>query len=126
VTADAVTITVPVDGYEKVVRLVSAGLASRLGFGFETVDDLQLAIELVLRSVPARGGSATVHMASDGRALSIEIGPANGLALDQALHPLDGAGVGLGASLERLVDSVELRTDLESTVVLVKSLPGAE
>ncbi len=52
VTADSVTITVPVDGYEKVVRLVSAGLASRLGFGFETVDDLQLAIELVLRSMP--------------------------------------------------------------------------
>ena len=74
-TADSVTITVPVDGYEKVVRLVSAGLASRLGFGFESVDDLQLAIELVLRSVPSRGGSATVQMTSDGRALSIAIAP---------------------------------------------------
>src|SRR3954454_23144419 len=105
VTADSVTITVPVDGYEKVVRLVSAGLASRLGFGFETVDDLQLAIELVLRSVPSRGGSATVRMASDGRTLSIAIAPVDGLTLEQSLQPIDGAGVGLGASLEQLVDA---------------------
>ena len=125
-TADSVTITVPVDGYEKVVRLVSAGLASRLGFGFESVDDLQLAIELVLRSVPSRGGSATVRMTSDGRALSIAIAPVGSLTLEQTLQPLDGAGVGLGASLERLVDTVELRSGPESSVILVKSLPGAD
>jgi hypothetical protein len=125
-TADSVTITVPVDGYEKVVRLVSAGLASRLGFGFETVDDLQLAIELVLRSVPARKGSATVRMTSDSRSLSIEIWPAQGLRLEQSLQPLDGAGVALGESLTRLVDSVELRPDPEPAVVLVKSLPSSE
>ena len=125
-TADNVTITVPVDGYEKVVRLVSAGLASRLGFGFESVDDLQLAIELVLRSVPSRGGSATVRMTSDGRQLSVTIAPVGALTLEQSLQPLDGAGVGLGASLERLVDTVELRAEPESTVLLVKSLPGTD
>lgn len=126
VTADSVTITVPVDGYEKIVRLVSAGLASRLGFGFESVDDLQLAIELVLRSVPARGGSATVRMTSDGRELAIAIAPVGSLTLEQSLQPLDGAGVGLGASLERLVDVVELRSEPQSTVILVKALPGAD
>jgi hypothetical protein len=125
VTADSVTITVPVDGYEKVVRLVSAGLASRLGFGFETVDDLQLAIELVLRSVPSRGGSATVRMASDGQSLSIAIASVGTLTLEQALQPMDGAGVALGASLERLVDAVELRAEPEPTIILVKSLPAA-
>ena len=125
VTADSVTITLPVEGYEKVVRLVSAGLGSRLGFGFETVDDLQLAIELVLRSIPGRRGSATVKMTSDGRVLTIEIAPVDGLALDQSLHPLDGAGVALGESLGRLVDSVDLRPD-PSTVVLLKSLPPSE
>ena len=125
-TADSVTITVPVDGYEKVVRLVSAGLASRLGFGFETVDDLQLAIELVLRSVPARHGAATVRMTSDGRSLTIDIAPVDGLTLDQSLQPLDGAGVALGDSLSRLVDSVDLRPDPEATVVLVKLLPSSE
>ena len=54
-TADAVTIVLPREGYEKVVRLVAAGVVSRLGFGYETVDDVQLAIELVLRSVPGGG-----------------------------------------------------------------------
>ena len=124
VTADRVTITLPIDGYEKVVRLVSAGLGSRLGFGFETVDDLQLAIELVLRSIPRRHGSATVRMTSDGRSLTIEIAPVEGLTLDQSLQPLDGAGVALGESLSRLVDSVDLRAD-PSTVVLLKSLPSS-
>jgi hypothetical protein len=123
--ADSVIVTVPVDGYEKVVRLVSAGLASRLGFGFETVDDLQLAIELVLRSLPARNGSATVKMTSDPRSLTIEIFPVHGLTLDQSLQPLDGAGVALGDSLTRLVDGVELRSD-PNAVVLTKSLPSSE
>jgi hypothetical protein len=36
---------------------------------------------------------------------------------------MDGAGVALGASLERLVDAVELRTDPEPTIILAKSLP---
>jgi len=130
VTADRLTVTVPVDGYEKVVRLVSAGLASRLGFGFETVDDLQLAIELVLRSIPGRGGAATVTMTSDGRELTIEIGPVGTLSLDQPLQPLDGAGVALGASLQRLVDTVELRNmelgeEPQPTIVLLKPLPDA-
>ncbi len=124
-TPDSVTITLPVDGYEKVVRLVSAGLGSRLGFGFETVDDLQLAIELVLRSIPGRTGSATVKMTSDGRTLTIEIAPVGGLTLAQSLQPLDGAGVALGDSLGRLVDSVDLLPD-PGTVVLRKSLPPSE
>ena len=61
--------TLPIDGYEKVVRLVTGGLASRLGFGFETVDDLQLAIELVLRSLPGTAAARRrVSLTDDGRA----------------------------------------------------------
>ncbi len=119
---DALTITLPVEGYERVVRLVTGGLASRLGFGFETVDDLQLAIELVLRAVPDRQQAATVHMASDGRTLTIAIGPIGSLALDQPLGPLDGAGVELGGALSHLVDSVELRADTD-VAVLTTALP---
>ena len=35
-------------------RLVTAGVGSQLAFGFEAIDDLQLAIELAIRSVPDR------------------------------------------------------------------------
>jgi hypothetical protein len=124
-SGEPVMITLPIEGYENVARLVTGGLASRLDFGFEAVDDLQLAIELVLRSLPARSGTITVSLLADGRSLSIEVGPIGGLSLEQPLRPLDGPGVALGASLTRLVDTVELAGGVESrTVVLGKTLPA--
>jgi hypothetical protein len=124
VSRDPVSITLPVEGYENVARLVTGGLASQLEFGFETVDDLQLAIELVLRSIPAREASTTVSFFHDGRSLWVEIAPVAGLLLEQPLRALDGGGMELGASLERLVDTVELRAGPEPVVVLRKTLPG--
>ena len=123
-SGDPVAITLPVEGYESVARLVTGGLASRLEFGFETVDDLQLAVELVLRSIPARAATATVSFHHDGRSLCVEIEPVAGLALEQPLRALDGGGIALGDSLERLVDTVELRSGPEPVLVLGKTLPG--
>jgi hypothetical protein len=125
---DSVALTLPVDGFENVARLVAAGLASRLAFGFETVDDLQLALELVLRSLPGRGGCATVSFVVDEGFLSIDVDPVDGLTLEQPLRALDGAGIDLGSSLERLVDGVELRDgeggDGGDVLVLRKRLPA--
>lgn len=123
-SGDAVVITLPVEGYENVARLVAGGLASRLELGFETVDDIQLAVELVLRSIPDRGASATVSLLEDGHNLVVEIGPVGGLTLAQQLRPLDGSGIALGASLERLVDAVELKEGPEAAIVLTKGLSG--
>jgi hypothetical protein len=123
-TADPVTIVLPREGYEKVARLVAAGVVSRLGFGYETVDDVQLAIELVLHAAAGAGQLLTLRFASDGRELTIEIGGVGELSLGQQLQPLDGARVELGASLARLVDAVELRADPEPALVLAKTLPS--
>ncbi len=122
-SGDAVSITLPAAGFEHVARLVTGGLASRLDFGFEAVDDLQLAVELVLRSLPERGDSVTLSLTDDGSSLRIEIAPADGLSLDGSLESLDGSGVGLGASLERLVDTVSLTAGDTSTIVLARALP---
>ena len=122
-SGDAVTITLPAAGYEHVARLVTGGLASRLDFGFEAVDDLQLAVELVLRSLPDRRGSVTLSLVEDGSSLHIEVAPAGGLTLDGSLVSLDGAGVALGASLERLVDTVSLTASDIPAVVLARALP---
>ena len=120
-----VVVVLPIDGFMPVARLVTGGLASRLGFGFETVDDLQLAVELVLRSLPDRSGAVEVSLRDDGRALRVAIAPVGGLSLSDRLRPLDGVGVGLGQSLERLVDSVELTgTGAGAAVVLMKALPA--
>src|SRR5579862_2390020 len=83
VPGDPVTLTLPVEGYENVARLVSGGLASRLDFGFEAVDDLQLAIELVLRSLPSRLGTVDVSLVDQDGALTVVIGPVGSLSLDQ-------------------------------------------
>ena len=122
-SGDAVTITLPAAGYEHVARLVTGGLASRLDFGFEAVDDLQLAVELVLRSLPDRRGSVTLSLVEDGSSLHIEVAPAGGLTLDGSLASLDGAGVALGASLERLVDTVSLTAGDIPAVALARALP---
>jgi hypothetical protein len=122
---DPVTLTLPVLGYENVARLVSGGLASRLDFGFEAVDDIQLAIELVLRSLPSRSGTVNISLIDREGSLSVVIGPVGDLSLDQRLRPLDGAGVDLGRSLSHLVDSVEIAPGPAGPVaVLAKRLPA--
>jgi hypothetical protein len=122
---DPVTLTLPVEGYENVARLVSGGLASRLDFGFEAVDDLQLAIEFVLRSLPSRSGTVDVSLVNREGSLTVVIGPVGNLSLDQRLRPLDGAGVDLGRSLTRLVDSVEIAPGPDGPMaVLAKRLPA--
>ncbi len=124
-TAAPVTIVLPREGYERVARLVAAGVVSRLGLGYETVDDVQLAIELVLHALSPENETITLRLASDNGELAIEIGGVGELSLEQPLQPLDGAGVELGASLRRLVDSVELRKSPEAVVVLTKTLPSS-
>jgi hypothetical protein len=122
---DPVTLTLPIEGYENVARLVSGGLASRLDFGFEAVDDLQLAIELVLRSLPSRSGAVNISLVNEQGSLTVLIGPVGALSLDQRLRPLDGAGVDLGRSLSRLVDSVEIAPGPDGPMaVLAKKLPA--
>jgi anti-sigma regulatory factor (Ser/Thr protein kinase) len=123
-TVALVTLVLPREGYERVARLVAAGVASRLGFGYETVDDVQLAIELVLHAVTGENEAVTLRFCTDGTEFTIEIGGIDELSLEQPLNPLDGAGVGLGASLARLVDSVEARESPEASVVLAKTLPS--
>ena len=58
-STNAVSIDLPVDGFVNVARLVTAGVGSQLEFGYEAIDDLQLAIELALRSVPVHDVGAT-------------------------------------------------------------------
>src|SRR5437588_7307855 len=72
---NSVSVVLPAQGYVNVARLVATGFASQLGLGFEAVDDLQLAVELVLRTVPAEGGRVRVTLASDADGLNVVLGP---------------------------------------------------
>jgi hypothetical protein len=123
VSDDHVRLTLPVDGYAQVARLVIGGVASRLRFGFEAVDDLQLAVELILLSLPARAGIVELALGDDGEQLRVTISPVGRLSLADRGGPLDRAGIELGQSLGRLVDSVELTAGKGAALVLTKALP---
>jgi hypothetical protein len=122
---NAVSITLPVDGFVNVARLVTAGFGSQLEFGFEAIDDLQLAIELALRSVPARDGHATVTLASDDMGLTVTVSGSEGRALDRRFGDEDD-GLDLLSCLGRLVDSVDLVAGAAPAVVLRKNRSAAE
>ena len=101
-TADRIVLTIPHDeGFENVAQLVLAGVAARLNFTYEVVDDLGTALETLLER---RGeeGELTVEL---------EVGEDT---VKAALGPF--AGDGLRAELERTDDGVGLRRVLETVV----------
>jgi hypothetical protein len=129
-SGNKVSIAMPVDGYVNVARLVTAGFGSQLEFGFEAIDDLQLAIELALRSVPANDGYATVALARDEIGLTVTVSGSEGEPLDPRF-PDEDEGLDLLSCLGRLVDSVDVVAGPAPAVVLrknrstVEAVPGA-
>jgi hypothetical protein len=117
--ANRATIVLPAQGFENVVRLVLAGYSSRLSLGFEALDDLQLAVELALRSLPLAGGRATVTLERPGGELTVTIGPFAAATLERRLEELTPEGIDLASLLRRLVDTVETS---DATLVLRKRL----
>jgi hypothetical protein len=62
VTVDRIVLTIPRDeGYENVAQLVLAGVAARLDFTYEVVDDLGTALETLL-DWRAEDGDLTVEL----------------------------------------------------------------
>ena len=114
------SIVLPVDGYVHVARLVTAGFGTQLEFGFEAIDDLQLAIELALRSVPADDGRATIQLASDESGLTVTVCGSEGRPVDRRF-PDGDEGLDLLSCLERLVDSVDVVEGSIPSVVLRKN-----
>jgi anti-sigma regulatory factor (Ser/Thr protein kinase) len=70
-----ITLTVPGERrYIAIVRLFVGGLAARLSLSYEMMDDLQLAIESVLRTSSPRG-EITLEASIEDGAVSILVGP---------------------------------------------------
>jgi hypothetical protein len=122
---NAVSLSIPATGFSEVARLVTAGFLSQLAFGFEAVDDLQLAIELALHAIPVEGAHATVGFASDAQGLTVTIGAFGARSLERHLREGVGEGPELERVLARLVDSVEVAADRPGTLVLRKRLEAA-
>jgi hypothetical protein len=106
--AQRITLTFPGDLRSiGIVRLFVGCLAARLDLGYETMDDLQLALESVLRrSAPTREITLEAHIDDD--AVSILVGP-----LDRDLLQADPSGT----------ESIELERLLSALVAGAESIP---
>jgi hypothetical protein len=119
------TITLPGERYVGVARLVVAGVATRLDLSFEDVDDLQLALESVLRVVFDTAQRATVSVTLDAEALALAIGPAGRELLERPLgddaprEPID-----LRTVLAQLVDRVSTRVEPSPAIELRVDVPS--
>jgi len=74
-TSQTVTLTIPGElRFVGIARLFVGGLAARLDLGYETMDDLQLALESVLGKAEL-GEEITLEAHVEGEGLSILVGP---------------------------------------------------
>ena len=123
-TRPDVAVVVPAAGvYGNVPRLVAAGFASRFALDFEAVDDLQLAIEMTLRSVRIQGDRAIVSFDEEPERVVVTIGPVAQGSLEQRLRDGNDEESELRAFLAHLVDEVETTLEPIPAVVLRKRHP---
>jgi len=126
VTADRIVLTIPRDeGFENVAQLVLAGVAARLNFTYEVVDDLGTALETLLER---RGeeGELTVELEVGEGTVKAALGPFAGDGLRAELEQ-PGDGVGLRRVLETVVDRfAAVQREDGSWVELEKRVEGIE
>ena len=135
--AETVQLVIPCrPEYVGVARLAVLGIASRLPFSYDEVEDVRLAVGEACSHAVERAGTkpATIHITSQivstmgERALTIQIkddvAQADAAAPSEEAKLLEEAGVdqeGLGALLmEILVDEVSIEATPAGTSVLLK------
>lgn len=135
-TADTVSITIPCrPEYVGVVRLALLGIASRLPFSYDEVEDLRLAVGEACTHAVERAGSheATIHVETKIHKAELVIAISDDIphGLPRQMSPeaaalLSETGVdqeGLGILLmEILVDKVEIVSGESGTTVHLTKL----
>lgn len=108
-TQPEVTLSIPPDkSFHGVARLVVGGLAARLDLSYETLEDLQLALDSVLeRDGYLAGPHVTVRLSVKPESVGMVIGPLKP-QLRTDLESEDGEKISLRRLLSTLVETVEL------------------
>jgi hypothetical protein len=120
-TGDMITLTIPrEEPFHEVAHLVLGGVAARLNLTFESIDDLETALEAVLERT-SEDGEVTVELRLDERAIVTRVGP---LAVDALREELDrdDESVGLRRILDTVLDGYEL--DADGWLELTKNVTG--
>jgi hypothetical protein len=106
-TGDMITLTIPrEEPFHEVAHLVLGGVAARLNQTFESIDDLETALEAVLERA-SENGEVTVQLRLDERAIVTRVGPFATDALREELDR-DDESFGLRRILDTVLDGYEL------------------
>jgi hypothetical protein len=109
-TGDMITLTIPrEEPFHEIAQLVLGGVAARLDLTFESIDDLETALEAVLERA-SDDGEVTVELRLAEDAIVARVGPFSADALRDELER-DDASVGLRRILDTVVDGYELDGD---------------
>jgi hypothetical protein len=101
-TGDEITLTIPREQpFHEVAHLVLGGVAARLNLTFESIDDLETALDAVLERA-AEPGEVTVQLRLDEGCIVARVGPfaADRLRAELEREPADDV------TLRRILDTV--------------------
>lgn len=120
-TADEICLTLPADdAFHGVAHLVLGGLAARLNLSFETLEDLELALDALLER-PNDGREVTVRVFVEDRELRTIVGPFTSVRAD--LEDGETNSLNLGRILAAVCDSFQVEDrDGSQWVELTKRL----
>src|SRR3954466_9354278 len=109
-TGDMITLTIPrEEPFHEVAHLVLGGVAARLNLTFESIDDLETALEAVLERA-SENGEVTVELRLHERGIVTRGGPFAPEALREELDR-DDDSVGLRRILDTVLDAYEVDAD---------------
>jgi hypothetical protein len=121
--SDRIELVLPAqEDFHHIARLVVGGLAARLELTYEQLEDLETALDAVLRCRDDEG-DLSVSLAVDGHTVRTTVGPFGENAL-AGLDSDDGE-LGLRRVLETVADRVQVeQRDGGSWIELTKGPPG--
>jgi hypothetical protein len=121
-TGDEITLTIPrEEPFHEVAHLVLGGVAARLNLTFESIDDLETALDAVLERA-SEDGEVTVHLRLDDGAIVTRVGPFTADRLGAELERDAADDVTLRRILDTVVDGYEL--DADGWLELTKGVAG--
>jgi anti-sigma regulatory factor (Ser/Thr protein kinase) len=124
---ERIDLEAPLSGdFQAVVRLIVGGIAERVDFAFEEIDDLQLAVERLLAEAGSSGTVCLSFEVGDNR-IRARVGPLSEVKVAEALKDGDGVPgqLTLRRILETVVDSFGIdRADDGGIVVRLEKLKG--
>jgi hypothetical protein len=110
-TGDLITLTIPrEEPFHEVAYLVLGGVAARLDLTFESIDDLETALDAVLERA-SEDGEVTVQLVLEEGAIVARVGPFSTGGLRAELEREAGDAVTLRRILDTVLDGYELDGD---------------